>query len=42
VTAWLRSIVTGEQSEEATTGELLVGEFLVDARMIAFGKTRKR
>jgi hypothetical protein len=41
VSAWLRFVVAGEESDEADIGEALVGEFICDARLLAFGKTRK-
>ncbi len=39
----MRSCVTGDDSDpEARVGEQLIGEYLVNARILAFGKTRKR
>jgi hypothetical protein len=36
-------VVTGDDSDpEARVGERLIGEFIVNARILAFGRTRKR
>ena len=43
VRAFLRSIVTGDESDvDARVGEALVGEYLVNSRLLAYGLNRKR
>ena len=40
--AFLRSVVTGEDSAESEVGARLLGDLLVNVRVLAFGRTRKR